>query len=157
MSMRLWNRPGFLVRRLHQIGVAIFHDEMGGLAITPVQYGALLAVRAKPGIDQSRLATEIGIDKANAGGVVARMCAGGYLERRPSATDRRASHLVLTDEGRRLLDQANGRADEVQDRLLEPLAPAEREVLVELLLKLVEGHLAGEGNGKRNARSAVEG
>jgi hypothetical protein len=33
----LWARPGFLVRRLHQISVAIFMEEMASLEITPVQ------------------------------------------------------------------------------------------------------------------------
>src|ERR1700730_16523655 len=65
-ASELWSRPGFLVRRLHQISVAIFLEEMAGLEITPVQYGALMIVAADPGIDQSALAAELGIDSANA-------------------------------------------------------------------------------------------
>jgi hypothetical protein len=53
-------RPGFLVRRLHQIGVAIFTDEMADLGITPVQFGAMSIVGMKPGIDQSALGEELG-------------------------------------------------------------------------------------------------
>ena len=58
----LWRRAGFLVRRLHQISVAIFLREMEGLDLTPVQLGALTVVLERPGIDQSALGAELGID-----------------------------------------------------------------------------------------------
>src|ERR1700733_16111415 len=92
----LWARPGFLVRRLHQISVAIFLDERAALELTPVQYGALMIVAAKPNIDQSTLAAELGVDRANAGDVLARMSKAGYVTRTPSANDRRFFQLKLT-------------------------------------------------------------
>src|SRR5260370_1805656 len=87
-ASELWSRPGFLVRRLHQISVAIFLEEMADLEITPVQYGALMIVAAEPGIDQSALAAELGVDRANAGDVLARLSKSGYLTRDPSPSDR---------------------------------------------------------------------
>ena len=37
----LWQRPGFLIRRLNQIHVALFFESCKGFEITPVQYGLL--------------------------------------------------------------------------------------------------------------------
>jgi hypothetical protein len=48
--MSLWHakplqeRPGFLIRRLHQIHTALFADECAGESITPVQYSILIAL-----------------------------------------------------------------------------------------------------------------
>jgi len=136
----LWDRPGFLVRRLHQISVAIFMDEMGDLDITPVQFGALSIVSANPGIDQSALARELGIDRANVADVVARLSASGYIERRASAKDRRAKSLLITAAGEQHLREANTRFSKVHRRLLEPLSREEREVFLDLLLRLIEGN-----------------
>src|ERR1700754_1382250 len=117
----LWARPGFLVRRLHQISVAIFLDEMASLEITPVQYGALMIVAAMPNIDQSTLAAELGVDRANAGDVLIRLSKAGYITRTPSRQDRRFIQINLTAKGTALLRKVGGRAKKVQDRLLKPL------------------------------------
>lgn len=52
-------RPDFPVRRLRQISVAIFKDEMASLEISPIPYGALM-IAANPGIDLSAFAVEPG-------------------------------------------------------------------------------------------------
>ena len=133
----LWSRPGFLVRRLHQISVAIFLEEMASLEITPVQYGALMIVAAEPGIDQSALAAELGVDRANAGDVLARLSKGGYLTRQPSLTDRRFIQVGITEEGTLLLRKAADRAEKVQDRLLRPLAPKDRKAFVAMMNQII--------------------
>ncbi len=136
----LWARPGFLVRRLHQISVAIFLDEMAALELTPVQYGALMIVAAKPNIDQSTLAAELGVDRANAGDVLARMSKAGYVTRTPSANDRRFIQIKLTAEGTALLRKASARARKVQDQLLKPLAPSDRGVFIALITQIINGN-----------------
>ena len=40
----LQERPGFLIRRLHQIHVALFMEECAPEGITPVQYSILSAL-----------------------------------------------------------------------------------------------------------------
>ena len=133
----LWSRPGFLVRRLHQISVAIFLEEMADLGITPVQYGALMIVAASPGIDQSALAAELGVDRANAGDVLARLSKGGYLTRRPLATDRRYIQLEMTKKGTLLLRNAAGRARKAQNRLLMSLTPKDRKAFVAMMSQVI--------------------
>ena len=48
----LWERPGYLIRRLHQIHVAIFLEECADHGITPVQYAVMTALLTHPGADQ---------------------------------------------------------------------------------------------------------
>ena len=44
----LWQRPGYLIRRLHQIHVAMFIEECAAFNITPVQYAVMTALFNRP-------------------------------------------------------------------------------------------------------------
>ena len=46
--------PGHLIRRVHQVSTAYFAEECGP-DLTAVQYAALVAIGAHPGIDATRL------------------------------------------------------------------------------------------------------
>src|SRR5438046_9479764 len=63
-SFALEARPGFLIRRLHQIHLSLFAEECAPFNVTPVQYSILTAVTAQPGLEQAALAQEVGIDRA---------------------------------------------------------------------------------------------
>ena len=53
--------PGHLIRRVHQVSTAYFAEECGG-DLTAVQYAALVAIGAHPGIDATRLSEIIYFD-----------------------------------------------------------------------------------------------
>src|ERR1700685_3419043 len=53
-------RPGFLIRRLHQLHCALFLEETRGFDITPVQYSLMTALAARGELEQNSLALEIG-------------------------------------------------------------------------------------------------
>lgn len=139
-SAALWSRPGYLVRRLHQIGVAIFLEEMDALPLTPVQFGALTIISERPGIEQSVLGQELGIDRVNVGDVVLRLINNGFARREVSTRDRRFKEVFLTAAGETLMTEGLARLKTVQDRLLQPLQPEQREVFLELLMVLIDGN-----------------
>jgi DNA-binding MarR family transcriptional regulator len=136
----LWARPGYLVRRLHQISVAIFLDEMSDLDLTPVQFGALTIIASRPGIEQSVLGEEVGIDRVNAGDVVQRLIKNELARREVSPRDRRFKEVSLTPKGEAVLVEGIARIKRVQQRLLEPLDPEERTVFLRLLMQLINGN-----------------
>ncbi|MDI4657556.1 MarR family winged helix-turn-helix transcriptional regulator [Xanthobacter autotrophicus] len=131
--------PGHLIRRLQQVAVSLFAEEMEGAGadLTPVQYAALATVRAHPGIDQASLAGVIGYDRTTIGGVVERLEGKDLIRRIPSPSDRRLRQLFITPEGMALLVALSAPVLKVQERILEPLTPAERATLSKLLVKLV--------------------
>ena len=59
----MYQRPGFLLRRAHQISAAIFEAACADLELTQAQYGALTVLASEPGIDQTRLARALAFDK----------------------------------------------------------------------------------------------
>jgi DNA-binding MarR family transcriptional regulator len=136
----LWSRPGYLVRRLHQIHSAIFAEECKAFAITPVQYGVLTALLHNPDIDQASLGAQVGIDRTNAADVVERLAERGLVLREKSLRDRRMMLARLTAEGEALTRDMHGSMQRAQSRLLAPLPPDERPVFLDMLERLVEAN-----------------
>ena len=97
----LFARPGFLVRRLHQIHYALFFEECKSQNVTPVQYGMLTAVSVLPDLDQTSIAEEVGLDRTTTADVLKRLEDRGLIERRANPADKRTRHVRLTEEGAR--------------------------------------------------------
>jgi len=136
----LWQRPGYLVRRLHQIHVALFIEECAAFNITPVQYAVMTILLNRPGIDQITLANDAGIDRTNVADVLGRLEDRGYLVREPGTRDRRTRLARLTDEGERVTRDMEERMMSAQERFVSPLSTDERETFMRLMLKLVQAN-----------------
>lgn len=132
--------PGHLIRRLHQISVAVFtaQTKAAGFELTPVQYAALATLGDHPGIDQATLAGLIAYDRVTIGGVLSRLESRGYVERKIRHDDRRARALTLTERGESLLQTIRPAVRATQEQLLATLEPAERDSLMQLMRKLTE-------------------
>lgn len=148
----LWKRPGYLVRRLHQVHYALFFEECAGFGITPVQYGLLTILSTQPDTDQITLANALGIDRTNVADVLARLEQRGLVARTRSRSDRRMVLARLTPEGERLVESMHPAMARAQERLLETLDPEERERFLETLMRLVDANnrfgRAALGTGK---------
>jgi len=136
----IWDRPGFLVRRLHQIHVALFLEEVADGEVTPIQYGLLTILSMQPGIDQFTLGEELGLDRANVAGILKRLEARGWVKRMVDADNRRRKLCVVTPAGKAFLKAHDHEMQASQQRLLAPLAAADRRQFLALLERLVEGN-----------------
>jgi DNA-binding MarR family transcriptional regulator len=80
-----------------------------GLSIhgtTLAQYDVLMTLCYGNGITQQELAERLLVTKANVVGLIDRVSAAGWVERRPDPEDRRVNRLYLTDAGRKLASEA---------------------------------------------------
>lgn len=145
----LAERPGFLIRRLHQIHVALFMAECAGFDVTPVQYSILTAVQTSPGLDQVRLGEAVGVDRATLAAVLARLEGRGLVRRKPSRTDKRLRLVMPTAKAGKLLDAMEAPARRAHDRTLEALSSKARATFISALHELVE---AGNGHGRAALR-----
>jgi len=139
-EMPLWGRPGYLLRRLHQIHYALFFEECAGYDITPVQYGLLTTLSLNPDLDQNSLGRELGIDRTNVADVLNRLARRGLVERRRSPKDARMVLARLTRAGDRLTRKMYRPMRRAQRRLLSPLPPQERNALIITLVRLINGN-----------------
>lgn len=151
--------PLALARRFFQICTAAAAEVVSQADLTPLEFAVLAYVNklvGEPDIDQTDLASRLGIDRNNASLLVARLEARGLLERRVNGDDRRARQLRLTRRGELLHERLYSPALAGQWRVLDVLKPAEREQLLDLLVKVIEGNrpLARPGSGRRKRGSA---
>ena len=149
--------PGHLARRLQQVCLGIISESLADEGLTQLQFATLYVVADMPGIDQKSLADALGIAPVNAGQNVRELEAMGLVQRRTNGADRRARELHLTALGAKLNKRARPINSAAHDRILAPLAPKEREMLMDLMLRVIEGNqaYARPGHGRRS-RSSVK-
>lgn len=131
------DKPGYLIRRLQQIAVALFADETRAFDLTPVQYGALAAIRLQPGIDQTGLVNAVALDRSTVADVMSRLEAKGLIRRAPGAADRRTKVLFATAKGEALLADIEPAAVSAQELILAPLPARQRPLFMAMLKRLV--------------------
>jgi DNA-binding MarR family transcriptional regulator len=130
-------RPGFLIRRLHQIHVALFQDACGKFEITPLQYSLLSALAERGTADQTSLAADIALDRTTTTGALKRLETRKLVERPVSADDRRARTCRLTPSGTALLGKIEGAAREAHRATLGSLGQAEQATFIAMMQRIV--------------------
>jgi len=134
----LMDRVGFLIRRLHQIHVALFVQQADGMDITTIQFTALSVLHQLGEIDQSVLAVQVGMDRTNVSEVVRRLASRGYVKVRINPTHGRRRLIAMTPAGLAFLKKADDCARIAHDRTIAPLSPGERRIFGDLLRRLVQ-------------------
>jgi DNA-binding MarR family transcriptional regulator len=134
----IWDRPGYLIRRLHQIHVAMFIEQVADGQVTPIQFGLLSVLMMRPGIDQATIGEEMGLDPANVAEILKRLEDRGLVSRVVDPLNRRRKLCLTTPAGKKFVQRYQQDMQLSQQQLLAPLAPAERRVFLDLLARLVE-------------------
>jgi DNA-binding MarR family transcriptional regulator len=145
-----------LARRFYQICLAMVADTLSEAHLTPLQFGTFAYLNkenGEPGIDQVGLAARLGVDRNSASVLVGELERRGLLERRISDVDQRARALYLTADGEKLYRRLRPNNVAANDRVLAPLAPRERQLLRDLLVRVIQANAAyarpGAGRRKR--------
>lgn len=138
--MELHQMPGHLIRRLNQHSTHVFQSRMRaeGYDLTPVQFAAMGALEAEPGIDQATVAARIAYDRATIGGVIDRLVAKGWVSRQVSETDRRARVLTLTEAGAATFAQVLPLVRSVQPAITPGLTEQERAQFLTLARRIAD-------------------
>ena len=110
-----------------------------------------------PGISQQALSEALGIDRNNVSLIVDKLEARGLLKRAVNGADRRARELTITPDGKKLWRGYRARIRLANDRILSPLKPDEKELFLDMLVRVVESNRvhARPGGGRRK-RSSVK-
>ena len=136
----LWSRPGFLVRRMHQIHIGLFADECRDYDITPIQFAILTVLYSGTALDQITLSNSVGIDRTSGADVIRRLYGRGLVERVPSEEDRRAKLVHITDEGKALVRKMQPNMERAQERFLSPLSAAEQSTFIAIVEKIIRAN-----------------
>jgi DNA-binding MarR family transcriptional regulator len=145
----LSQRPGFLIRRLHQIHVALFQEACSEFEVTPLQYSLLSALAVRKTADQTTLAADIALDRTTTTGALKRLAARDLVERAIDLEDRRARLCKLTAAGAALLAKIETSARTAHRTTLGDLSDREQTVFIEMMQRIVAA------NANRDSAAAL--
>ena len=165
ISVRLTDAPPIrrvplaLARRFFQICNAVGAEAVADADLTPREFAVMAYVNSadgEPDLDQRGLADRVGVDRNTTSLLVRSLEAKGLLEQRVSEMDRRARLIRLTSPGEKLFRKLHPHALAAQEQILAFLEPEERELLLDLLLRVIDEHrhLARPGAGRRKRNSS---
>lgn len=116
----------------------LMNMRLSGLGLSQAKWTALLLLdKSEDGIMQRELACSMGIECASLVGLLDRMAADGWIERRRCESDRRAKLVYLTDKSRTTLEEIYRIAGDVSQQLLAEI-PEARLTACEEVLEAVE-------------------
>ena len=113
-----------------------FTRALGPLGLKVLDYSILVLVASNAEVNQKQLGEALDVSAPNMAITLDRLVERGWVERVRSTQDRRAMIIHLTPTGRELVKRAERIAAAMEQDTLAVLSPAERALLVELLLKV---------------------
>src|SRR6266566_8861592 len=150
-SWPLEQRPGFLIRRLHQIHVALFQTECAAFDITPLQYSLLTALAERGTADQTTLAADVALDRTTTTGALKRLQSRNFIERSIHHRDRRAQICRLTRTGAALLRQMEASARAAHRETVADLSKADQKRFIAMMQRIVAAS-SDQKNGSAAAK-----
>lgn len=139
-------RLGFLMHDVSRLRRAVFDEFMKPAGVTRSQWWILAHLSRRDGMIQSDLAEVLELGKAALGGLVDRLEAAGFVERRPDGADRRVKRIHLTVKGTRMVLKMRRQSDAMSERILHGLTAVQRRSLTGML-NLVKRNLVSIRDG----------
>ena len=140
-GMRTETTVGAIGYRLRRAQLSVFQKFLAvfeEFKLRPAEYSVLVLIDDNPGRKQTEIAEVLGIKRANFVTLVHGLEERGLVERIPSANDKRANALHMTEEGRSFLRAAQARHAALEDEMIARLGgPVARKHLLALLDRLI--------------------
>jgi DNA-binding MarR family transcriptional regulator len=142
---RLTHLVGYAASRASITMRRVFAQNFEPLDLKVVEFSILVLVAANPHVNQKQLGEALDISAPNMAVTLDRLVERGWVERVRSTKDRRAMHIHLTASGLDLVARAEKIAATMEAPALRALSPAERALLIELLMKVATGKAPKRG------------
>jgi DNA-binding MarR family transcriptional regulator len=146
--MQAYTEPvGLLVAAIRRSVKAMVLRRVEPLGLAPLQFWLLVGAMEAPGGSQADLARRLRLDEPSVSRAVAALARKGLLKAQRDQADRRRVLLALTPAGRTMASTLAPIAAEVRGAVESPLAPEERELVRQALVR-VASHLKELGSGE---------
>lgn len=128
---------GYHIRRAFSYFSRVFATFGRQYGVRSQQATILTLARFNPGITPADVADANEIERSLVAKLVAELEQRGFLERRPSTTDRRSKGLYITSSGTKFLKEMMATfAREMEPKLTRNLSPTEKRTLIRLLKRV---------------------
>jgi DNA-binding MarR family transcriptional regulator len=139
---RLTQKPTWLISQTSMHAHRLLTDGLATAGSRGYHYRLLAALQEFGPASQARLGRRTGMDRSDVVAALNELAGHGLVERAPDPADRRRNIITITPAGAAHLRRLDSLLDDVQDELLAPLSPAERQQLIHLLTRVLEHHTA---------------
>ena len=144
---------GFRFRRIQNEMSRRFKQRISRSEVNPGMFSALALIRANPGLSQTDLAAQIGMDRATVVALIDALEANGWAKRTRDPADRRRHSLSITPAGSRELGKLEELALENEASIRNALGPKGLADLRRLLDRIDAALAEGEtASSKRSSR-----
>jgi len=130
---------GYALRRASMSAVAEFLEAFQEVELRPTQFAVLTLIAETPGVRQTQICASLGIQKANFVPLLNELERRGLVLRKSVVGDRRSSALHLTTLGNTTLQRARAIHEEYESRFVTRLGRRNRDQLLALLNKVMDG------------------
>jgi DNA-binding MarR family transcriptional regulator len=141
-------RLTYLVKRLEMAERARMEEVLRPLGVTLHQYTALSILERREGLSSAQLARRHVVTPQAMHQLIATMERDRLIERRPDEENRRILRAWLTEHGSRVLRASHRAVDDVEERMLSGLGPAEAAAFGRALERCLDALTASEGGGE---------
>ncbi|MEP7209388.1 MAG: MarR family winged helix-turn-helix transcriptional regulator [Alphaproteobacteria bacterium] len=135
---------GFRFRRIQNEMSRRFKQRIARVDVNPGMFSAMALIQANPGLSQSELASEIGMDRATVVALLDALEKNGWARRTRDSVDRRRHSLSITPQGGREVARLEQLAHENEAAIRAALGAKSLADLGKLLDR-IDAALAGEG------------
>jgi len=145
-------RFGFLIHDVSRLRRIVVDRSLRHLGITRSQWWVLAFLSRRDGMTQTALATDLDLTKVAIGGLLDRMEAGGFVERRADERDARARRVYLTRAGQKLVSTIRENVDAVEVDILTEVSEEELDQSAQTLIKIKKRLLEMIGSDAEGAQ-----
>lgn len=124
---------GYLIRRIHKLGLARMEASFDHMDVSFIQWAALSLIHHGIADTASGLARDTGHDSGAMTRVIDQLEARGLLKRSRDTADRRVVKLDLTAGGEALVARLSPSIASIWNEVLDGIDPAEIETFISLL------------------------
>ena len=147
-------RFGFLIHDVSRLRRVVVDRALKPLGITRSQWWVLAFLSRRDGMTQTALASDLDLTKVAIGGLLDRMEAAGFVERRADQTDGRARRVYLTRAGAKMVNAIRASVETVELEILDRIPEEALAQAAETLRALKETLLEMAGGEPEEAESA---
>ncbi|WP_187973283.1 MarR family winged helix-turn-helix transcriptional regulator [Aquibium microcysteis] len=121
---------GFLIHDIARLLRKRFDARAAGTGLSSAQWRLLFRLIRDEGVPQARLAEILDIEPISVSRLLDRMEEGGWIERRPHATDRRVRVIYATGKARDAFGEVKGMVEDIYEEAMAGLSPEARQQLL---------------------------
>ena len=136
----LMAKPSWLISEVSRLAHPLLTGKLATAGSRGYHYRLLAALQEFGPASQASLGRRTAMDRSDVAAAVSELVARGLAGRAPDPADRRRNVISITPAGTARLQRLDELLDGVQDELLAPLSPAERQQLIGLLNRILEHH-----------------